>query len=273
MSEIQPFLPQSSPFDAIRRARPDGSEFWSARELMVPLGYVRWDGFMPSLERAMIAGRNSGVDTSSAFAQVVKVRRDPKLGDQERYDFELSRFACYLTAMNGDPRKPEIAAAQTYFAVRTREAETARPRELSRLELIDLARDSELARIDAEDRADRAELQVMDMAPAARMADELMSADGDYSLRDAAQVLSRSPSIDIGQNNLLKYLREIGWVDRDGEPYQAQVKIGRLSRRSTSYDHPHTGEPKLSWQVRVTPKGVAELHRLLGDCGTGLVAA
>lgn len=264
MSEIQPFLPQSSPFDAIRRARPDGSEFWSARELMVPLGYVRWDGFMPSLERAMIAGRNSGVDTSSAFAQVVKVRRDPKLGDQERYDFELSRFACYLTAMNGDPRKPEIAGAQTYFAVRTREAETARPRELSRLELIDLARESELARIDAEDRADRAEVQVLELAPAARAWDELAEATGDYSVREAALILKRDPLIDTGQKRLFAYLREIGWIDRHNMPYQRHVECGRVAIRTRTYGHPNRDEDVATQQVRITPKGLGELHRRLG---------
>lgn len=269
MNKIQPFLPQSSPFDAIRRVRPDGSEYWLARELMVPLGYMRWDGFLPAIERATITAQNSGVDVPSAFAQVVKVRRDPKLGDQQRYDYELSRFACYLTAMNGDPRKSEIAAAQTYFALRTREAETRLAIEVPRsfAEALELAARQARALEEAEGRAEIAEHQLHEIGPAAKSWGALADAHGDYSLRDAAQILSRDPLITIGQNQLMLYLKSIGWVDPKGEPYQHHVKAGRLVRRATSYDHPHTGEPKLSYQVRITPKGLAELHKHLGGFG------
>ena len=125
MIELASFLPGSSPFDEMRHTRQDGSEYWSARDLQPRLGYGKWDRFVDTIERAKLAALNSGVDVESAFVQVVKLTGAGKLGDQRRYDFELSRFACYLTAMNGDPRKPEIAAAQAYFAVRTREAETS----------------------------------------------------------------------------------------------------------------------------------------------------
>ena len=138
------------------------------------------------------------------------------------------------------------------------------PREMSRLELIDLARDSELARIDAENRAAAAEHQVLELAPAARMADELMSASGDYSVREAAQILDRDPRISTGQKRLFEYLRSIGWLDRHNQPYQRHMDCGRLTVRVRSYEHPNRDELVATQQVRVTTKGLGELHRMLG---------
>lgn len=91
--------------------------------------------------------------------------------------------------------------------------------------------------------------------------DTLAEATGDYSVREAAQILDRDPNITTGQNRLFAHMREIGWVDAKGEPYQAQVETGRLVRRTTSYTHPHTGEPRLASQIRVTAKGVETLRR------------
>jgi prophage antirepressor-like protein len=93
--------------------------------------------------------------------------------------------------------------------------------------------------------------------------DTLAEAHGDYSVREAAQILDRDPNISTGQNRLFAHMRNIGWLDGKGEPYQAQVDNGRLVRRTTSYTHPHTSEPVLASQVRVTPKGVEALRRTL----------
>jgi phage antirepressor YoqD-like protein len=109
-----------SPFDAIRQTRPDGSEFWSARDLMPLLGYPTWQHFVPAIDRARAAAVAQGNDVNTLFT----VSRE-KSGGRPREDFHLARFACYLVAMNGDPRKPEVAAAQAYFAIQTRVAETA----------------------------------------------------------------------------------------------------------------------------------------------------
>lgn len=105
---------------------------------------------------------------------------------------------------------------------------------------------------------------VAEIEPAAQAWDTLSNASGDYSLREAAQILSRDPGVaTIGQNRLLKYLRELSWVDSHSTPYQGQVDIGRLVQRTDTYEHPNTHEPRLYTQVRITPKGLAELrHRL-----------
>lgn len=126
-----------SPFDAIRQLRADGTEFWSARDLFPLLGYTDWRNFHESMNRARAAADNieAGHDH---FVGATKLIGAGKGALRELVDYELTRFGAYLTAMNGDPRKPEIAAAQTYFAVQTRRAEVAQqasPLGLARLML------------------------------------------------------------------------------------------------------------------------------------------
>lgn len=115
----------ASPFDSLRRVDADG-EFWSARDLMSPLGYERWENFAEAIERAKIAACNSGHDCDAMFILVKNFRDATKVvRGPAGADYRLTRFAAYLLAMNGDPRKDEVAAAQSYFAIKTREAELA----------------------------------------------------------------------------------------------------------------------------------------------------
>ena len=111
---------EGSPFDAIRRTREDGAEYWSARDLMPLLGYPEWREFRPAVERAWKSAEAQGHAPEDLFGVIT----EKGLG-RPREDVHLSRFACYLVAMNGDPRKPEVAAAQAYFAEEAREAEVA----------------------------------------------------------------------------------------------------------------------------------------------------
>ena len=112
------------------------------------------------------------------------------------------------------------------------------------------------------DRADLAERRVAELEPAAGAWAALATAEGDYSLRDAAHMLNRDPAISMGQNRLMRFLREEQMVDRKGIPY---VKYARyLVERPVSYDHPRTGEPVLTQQVRITAEGLAYLRRRLG---------
>lgn len=120
MTNVIKFAKGTSPFDSIKHVREDGSEYWSARDIMPLLGYDRWENFTTAIERAQIAAEVQGHDVSSLFRGVTK-----KGSGRPQQDFEVARFAAYLTAMNGDPRKPEIAAAMAYFAVQTHVAETA----------------------------------------------------------------------------------------------------------------------------------------------------
>lgn len=125
-AELVPASGQS-PFDAIRRVRDDGTEYWSARDLCNAVEYDTWRNFAAAIDRAMIAARNTEVPVQSNFVAVNKIVR-VGFGDREIDDFELSRFAAYLVLMNCDPRKPKIAQAQAYFSIRTRQAEVLEQR-------------------------------------------------------------------------------------------------------------------------------------------------
>jgi len=120
MGEIEKF--SENPFDEIKRVDDQG-EHWSARDLQPLLGYSKWQDFESAISRARAAAANTGTNVDSAFVQVTQLMDVGNLGTRERRDYRLTRYACYLIAMNGDPRKPEVAAAQAYFAVKTREAE------------------------------------------------------------------------------------------------------------------------------------------------------
>lgn len=100
----------------------DGVEFWHARDLMQPLGYSRWENFNEAIKRAMVSCENNKVPVDSQFREVTKLVKSG-VASVPRKDYKLTRYACYLIAMNGDTRKQEIAFAQAYFAVQTRTQE------------------------------------------------------------------------------------------------------------------------------------------------------
>lgn len=110
-------------FEAYSKQTEDGVEFWLARDLQRLLGYDKWDNFLKVIEKAKISCDISGHATSDHFADVGKTIQMPKGAQKIVDDLMLTRYACYLIAQNGDPRKQEIAFAQTYFAMQTRLAE------------------------------------------------------------------------------------------------------------------------------------------------------
>lgn len=139
----------------------------------------------------------------------------------------------------------------------------------SRKELALMVIEAEEALEAQRERADRAEFQALEMAPAARAWDELMEAHGDYDGAQAAQILNRDPSISTGRGRLFAYLDSIRWTYKHPgaarRAYQTQVDLGRLLVAPTHYDHPNTGERTLGApQIRVTVKGLLELHKRLG---------
>lgn len=103
--------------------KEDGVEFWFARDLQILLGYVKWENFHLVIEKAKKACKNSGQIISDHFPGVKKTIAMPKGATKEIEDFILTRYACYLIAQNGNPRKEQIAFAQSYFAVQTRKQE------------------------------------------------------------------------------------------------------------------------------------------------------
>lgn len=111
-------------FNSISRRTPDESvEFWFARDLMKELGYTKWQNFVEVIEKGKVACVNAGVPVENHFTDVSKMVSIGSSAEREIEDVMLTRYACYLIAQNGDPRKEAIAFAQTYFAVQTRKQE------------------------------------------------------------------------------------------------------------------------------------------------------
>lgn len=109
--------------DLIHVDEESNVEYWLARELMGILGYERWENFEKSIQRAMESCNSQEMVPSDHFKETVKVASLAKNAKRKIKDYMLTRYACYLVAMNGDPQKEEIAFAQSYFAVQTRKQE------------------------------------------------------------------------------------------------------------------------------------------------------
>jgi DNA-damage-inducible protein D len=106
----------------------DDVEFWFARDLQDLLGYTEWRNFSIVIEKAKVACRNAGQDEADHFVDVNKMIPIPKGATREIDDVMLTRYACYLIAQNGDPRKDPIAFAMSYFAIQTRKQEVLEKR-------------------------------------------------------------------------------------------------------------------------------------------------
>ena len=124
-------------FEELKHTNEHGAGYWSARDLQPLLGYAHWRSFENAITKAITSCQHSGNEPDHHFARARKVITAGKGAIQEVTDFQLSRFACYLIAQNGDPRKPEIALAQKYFAIQTRRQELSdeAARDIERLEL------------------------------------------------------------------------------------------------------------------------------------------
>lgn len=270
-----------TPFDVYRQEREDGSEFWSARDLMGLMGYASWQRFENPLNRAMKAAENQKMDVSCAFNRSGK-RVPAGDGYTEKTDYELTRFAAYLVAMNGDPNKPEVAAAQAYFATRTRQAETQQPAELTGKELMARAlveaqntiEELEASRAEAVElseaalaRAHVAEAEADEARPKAEAFDCFLGTEGTYYMGTVAKMLG------VGQNELFRRLREASVLIPSGHlrntPYREYERHFLVRpRRYTNAE----GREFLKYTTFVKPSGVEFIRRRLGVGGPALVA-
>ena len=265
----------ASPFDAIMRTDDYGNEYWSARELMPLLGYESWRRFEDSITRAKFTASNQNQPVETLFAGVVKKSE----GGRPAEDVHLARFACYLVAMNGDPRKPEVASAQAYFAIQTRVAETqvqALPTGPALLAL---------AVVEAQQMIAAKDQHIAILEPKADAWDDLVSSSGSLSFRDAAKVISAEGGVTISGPKLTQILMDWKWAFRPPatpeekekgkvrsiRAYQTQIDAQTLTEKAKQYTDQATGVKMLSNnpQTRVTGKGLDRIRtRLLAEAET-----
>jgi DNA-damage-inducible protein D len=253
VTELTPYG-ATSPFDAIKRVDENG-EYWSARELMPLLGYRQWRRFEDAVDRARLATKNSGQDPDQHACRLRQAS-----GRTERIDYRLTRYGAYLVAMNGDPRKPEIAAAQTYFAVKTREAEIEMDLPTALERYAASLRETQAA----VQRAIEAETYVNELQPKAIEWESYMDSDGLCDLGALAQALGG------GRTRLIRRLRELGILVSEvasqlggTRPMQRYVELAWFE---VKVEDTNVGPKYVSY---ATPRGVSGVFRALVKHGVG----
>ena len=251
------FPGDESPFDQLRHTDASGREYWSARELMPFLGYSRWQNFHRVIEQAMTAAQLSGVDLPTNFTGSSK---DAGQSGPASIDYELSRYGAYLTAMRGDSHKPEIAAALTYFAVRTHQAEVAAATPTA------LPQDYEQALVAllSEVRERKAlEGKVAQLEPMAEQARHFRAADGLIAVSDFANDLKawalQVANAKIAHLDVWDFLGDIHLIIRGNT-----IRRNRATAFAVEHDYvrekqtvftTNTRGDQASWSPRLTPAG------------------
>lgn len=255
---------QRSPFDAIRQTREDGTEYWSARDLMQAMNYTQWRKFEGAIDRARSSAGSHG---SHHFAGADKVIPGGRWGNQTVSDVELTRYGAYLVVMNGDPRKPEIAAAQSYFAVKTREAEVTNPSgiDISTPQGVVAMAEQLLNTAKAFEQSEARRLELE--GPAAERdlyrSSEGLQLIGDVATRFQAYAADRYPLVKVTHQDVRAHAGRLGLIIRgdtirNNQPTAEAVKRGWVRPAETLVEtKSHGTQRKVT--TRLTVKGESRL--------------
>lgn len=248
-----------SPFDQIKQTNENGREFWSARDLQPLMGYSAWRNFMVPINRAMQSAMNQNVNLETNFAGSRKIT-----STKPQDDFELSRYAAYLVAMNGDPNKPEVAGAQSYFAIQTHVAETQAPQQqLSDDEIMHRALEISTGRVKA------LEAKVEQDAPKVTYVDEFI-ADNDHLLFRAV-----ASNLGVGEMALRWALVYSGWIYHDSQRRRnskgeivTEHQWAEYANKKDYFFRSHNHQAPLfkgnvRWTLKVTAPGASAIARLV----------
>lgn len=257
-----------SPFDSIMLLDHNGQERWSARDLQQLMGYERWERFDEVVQRAKDAVTASGLDPLDHFRGAAKVINGGRWGRQQVSDYRLTRFGAYHVALAGDGRKPEVAAAKTYFAVKTREAELAQapePDVASPEGILALAEKY----VEAARELVNTKKELAVAKPKAGKWDAFCNSDKLIDMNAAAKALADVTG-GLGRTKFMELLRRADirflQVQNGRLPYESHIKAGRAKVKLVE-------APNGRWveQTFFTPKGLDWLVDQIG--GNALPAA
>lgn len=259
--------PNRSPFDVIRRVDADG-EHWRGRELMPLLGYEKWERFADMVERAVVSIDAAARLPEETAGHHVSHRREAVAGGLPgavRADYRLTRYGAYMTSLNGDVRKKQVAAAQRYFVMQARRAELSAANPVIELDELAAAERYVLAikeKRAAIARAEIAEAHVAELVPRAAQADHQRKAQGLATVATFCTDLQlwarENHGVKLLHDEIRDYLGDIHFVIRAGsrrnEPYAEAVKAGHVRQVKGVYDTTNHGSFE-TVATRLTPKG------------------
>lgn len=262
MSEIQTISGFESQLDQLKVITLTDGEVWSARDLMPFAGYKAWQDWSKAIDRAIASVDTSGLNAADHFRGAPKMVTLGSGARREVEDVEVTRYGAYILFQNGDPRKPEIAAAQQYFAVKARTAEVS-PRETpSGAELI------ALAVIEAQQMLAQKDAQIAELEPRAAQADTFREADGLRTITDLTNDLkvhaaSNHPGVKVLRDDLFDLAGIAGLIIRgntvrNNQPTSRAIEAGWVKPKDTKVDtNNHGSFVKVS--ARLTPRGYGRL--------------
>ncbi|ASZ74423.1 antirepressor [Mycobacterium phage Soul22] len=275
MSELQ-LTGDQSPFDAGRIPCPQGGEDrWSARWLMEQMTYPTWQHFEPVIERAKTTAASEGFNVKTLFT----VNRENS-GGRPRTDYLVTRYAAYLIAMNGDPRKPAVAAAQHYFAVKTRQAEVqpaipdiTTPEGL--LAMTEMFADTARKLVAVESEKKMLAAAIERDAPLVAKAEAHTGSDSDVHRQEFArevQAWGTKQGIEIKQADVLRFLGHIGLFIR-GERSDTGHATAEAIKRGLAFTHKDVARNGYAYAVgKLTPSGQdyawKHITKYVGDHGS-----